>query len=55
MAGELEKELATLEQRYYDENDLDRRDSEAANALHRLPAELLAAELQRRGWVVMEP
>ena len=32
-----------------------RRDAEAANALHRVPAELLAAELQRRGWVVMEP
>src|SRR4051812_21000158 len=32
-----------------------RRDAELANSLHRLPAELLAAELQRRGWVVMEP
>ena len=32
-----------------------RRDSEIANSLHRVSAELLAAELQRRGWVVMEP
>ncbi len=32
-----------------------RRDNNAANSLHRVPAELLAAELQRRGWVVMEP
>ena len=32
-----------------------RRDAEVANSLHRVPAELLAAELQRRGWVVMEP
>ena len=32
-----------------------RRDAELVNRLHRVPAELLAAELQRRGWVVMEP
>ena len=32
-----------------------RRDAELANSLHRVPAETLAAELQRRGWVVMEP
>jgi hypothetical protein len=32
-----------------------RGDTRAANALHRLPAHLLAAELQRRGWVVLEP
>ena len=32
-----------------------RRDAQLANSLHRVPAELLAAELQRRGWVVMEP
>ena len=32
-----------------------RRDAQVANSLHRVPAELLAAELQRRGWVVMEP
>ena len=32
-----------------------RSDAEVATALHRVPAELLAAELQRRGWVVMEP
>ncbi|HEY2332227.1 MAG TPA: hypothetical protein VGH94_09915 [Acidimicrobiales bacterium] len=29
--------------------------SSAEQALRRLPAETLAAELQRRGWVVMEP
>jgi hypothetical protein len=32
-----------------------RRDAQLANSLHRVPAELLAAELQRRGWAVMEP
>ena len=32
-----------------------RRDAQLANSLHRVPGELLAAELQRRGWVVMEP
>ncbi len=34
---------------------LSRREAELANRLHELPAEVLAAELQRRGWVVMEP
>lgn len=29
--------------------------SSSEQAVRRLPAELLAAELQRRGWVVMEP
>ena len=29
--------------------------SAAEQALRRMPAERLAAELQRRGWVVMEP
>lgn len=29
--------------------------SSAEQALRRIPAEQLAAELQRRGWVVMEP
>lgn len=29
--------------------------SAADQALRRMPAELLAAELQRRGWVVLEP
>ena len=33
----------------------DRREAELRNRLHTLPAEVLAAELQRRGWVVMEP
>ena len=32
-----------------------RRDTEIVNPLHRVPSEVLAAELQRRGWVVMEP
>lgn len=32
-----------------------RRDAQVSNSLHRVRAELLAAELQRRGWVVMEP
>lgn len=33
----------------------DRRHAERVAAVRRLPDELLAAELQRRGWVVMEP
>ncbi|MGZ6885739.1 MAG: hypothetical protein ACXVJZ_00380 [Acidimicrobiia bacterium] len=32
-----------------------RREAEQATALHGIPAELLAAELQRRGWIVVEP
>lgn len=32
-----------------------RRADERAKDLHKLPTEVLAAELQRRGWVVMEP
>ena len=31
------------------------RRSASEQVLHSMPAELLAAELQRRGWVVMEP
>jgi hypothetical protein len=34
---------------------VDRRDAERTSALQKMPAHLLAAELQRRGWVVMEP
>ena len=33
----------------------DRREAEQAAALAKVPAPLLAAELQRRGWIVMEP
>lgn len=33
----------------------DRREAQLVNQLSTLPAETLAAELQRRGWVVMEP
>ena len=32
-----------------------RRLSAAEQSLRRMPAEQLAAELQRRGWIVMEP
>src|SRR4051812_2600911 len=32
-----------------------RHDAQLANSLHRVPAPVLAAELQRRGWIVMEP
>jgi len=32
-----------------------RRDADRARVLRELPAEALAAELQRRGWVVLEP
>jgi hypothetical protein len=34
---------------------IDRREAERVRALQKMPAHLLAAELQRRGWVVMEP
>jgi hypothetical protein len=34
---------------------VDRRHTALVNRLPELPAEVLAAELQRRGWVVMEP
>lgn len=34
---------------------LDRRDAERRESLRRIPAEMLAAELQRRGWAVIEP
>lgn len=34
---------------------MDRREAERAKLLQKMPAEALAAELQRRGWVVMEP
>lgn len=33
----------------------DRGRAQRINRLHEVPAELLAAELQRRGWIVMEP
>jgi hypothetical protein len=33
----------------------DRREAQLLNQLPSLPAAALAAELQRRGWVVMEP
>lgn len=34
---------------------VDRREAERAKVLRKMPSEALAAELQRRGWVVMEP
>jgi hypothetical protein len=34
---------------------VDRKEAAQVAALQKLPAALLAAELQRRGWVVMEP
>ena len=33
----------------------DRREAQRLELLARMPAEALAAELQRRGWVVLEP
>lgn len=33
----------------------DRREAQRRQALRGMPAEALAAELQRRGWVVLEP
>jgi hypothetical protein len=37
------------------EHPVNRRRTSPPSALARVPAEDLAAELQRRGWVVMEP
>jgi len=34
---------------------VDRRHAERLAALAKMPDEVLAAELQRRGWIVMEP
>lgn len=34
---------------------LSRQDAQRIRALQQIPDETLAAELQRRGWVVMEP
>ena len=42
-------QVATSSDRY------DRREAQRLAALRQMPDEALAAELQRRGWVVMEP
>lgn len=34
---------------------VDRREAEQVATLAKMPSELLAAELQRRGWIVMAP
>lgn len=34
---------------------VDRREAERVALLRKMPADLLAGELQRRGWVVLEP
>jgi hypothetical protein len=34
---------------------IDRRQAERAGQLSKVPSEMLAAELQQRGWVVIEP
>jgi hypothetical protein len=34
---------------------IDRREAERLAALRKMPDDLLAGELQRRGWVVLEP
>ena len=34
---------------------VDRREAERVASLRKMPADLLAAELQRRGWIVVEP
>jgi hypothetical protein len=43
LVGRLEKELATIEQRYYEENDLDRRDVELVKRFNDTKARLDAA------------
>ena len=54
-AGDGESGASTARTRRAPVRATSRRDTDVANALHRVPAALLAAELQRRGWVVMEP
>ncbi|MEO8381310.1 MAG: hypothetical protein ABI779_16750 [Acidobacteriota bacterium] len=43
LVGSLEKELAAIEQRYYDETDLDRRDSEIVRRFNETKTKLDAA------------
>jgi hypothetical protein len=43
LVTELEKELAAVEQRYYEENDLDRRDGELVKRFNAVKAKLDAA------------
>lgn len=50
--AQFEKELATLEQRYYEENDLDRRDTELVRRFNDVKAKLDAA---RKALEVLEP
>lgn len=50
--AQFEKELATLEQRYYEENDLDRRDTELVRRFNDVKARLDAA---RKALEVLEP
>ena len=40
LIGELEKELATIEQSYYDEDDLTKRDTEIVNRFNEVKAKL---------------
>jgi hypothetical protein len=46
LVADLEKELAAIEQQYYDENDLNRRDTEIVKKFNDVKAKLDAARVQ---------
>ncbi|HEX6094859.1 MAG TPA: hypothetical protein VF432_00940 [Thermoanaerobaculia bacterium] len=46
LVADLEKELAAIEQRYYEENDLNRRDTEIVKKFNTVKAQLDAARAQ---------
>lgn len=46
LVADLEKELAAIEQRYYEENDLNRRDTEIVKKFNDVKARLEAARAQ---------
>lgn len=48
LVADLEKELATIEQQYYAENDLNRRDTEIVKKFNDVKAKLEAARIQIR-------
>ena len=53
--AEFEKELALLEQKYYDENDLDRRDSELVRRFNDTKAKLEVARRELEALLPPEP
>ncbi len=53
--AEVEQDDASIEAAPPRPPPIDRREVERIKLLEKMPSETLAAELQRRGWVVMEP